>query len=86
MHHYEVDLINQGDIAVDFRLVVPPSGQGAGVGRRFVFSPTEGTIERDGHCTIRVEFIPDLMGSSVVFTRFECVFTRFECGFHSFRV
>jgi hydrocephalus-inducing protein len=58
MHRYEVDLLNQGDIAVNFKLVPNTSPFGS----KFQFIPSDGRLEVGGQCTIAVEFCPDLLG------------------------
>jgi adenylate kinase family enzyme len=57
-HRYEVQLINQGDIEVDFRLV-PREGR---FGSRFHFEPSSGTIPVGGQCEITVNFKPTELG------------------------
>eukprot|EP00397_Hematodinium_sp_SG-2012_P000030 GEMP01000030.1.p1 GENE.GEMP01000030.1~~GEMP01000030.1.p1 ORF type:complete len:4608 (+),score=1069.56 GEMP01000030.1:10-13833(+) len=57
-HHYEVDLLNQGDIAVKFQLVQNNSPFAS----QFRFSPNEGYLEVGGQHTITVDFCPDLLG------------------------
>lgn len=58
VHQYEVNLINQGDIDVEFRLVPNPSPFGS----IFTFTPSDGCLEVGGECTIVVEVCPDLLG------------------------
>lgn len=58
-HRYEVQLLNQGDIEVDFRLVPPKESKFSG---QFKFSPSCGTIAVDSQCEIRVEFKPSDLG------------------------
>ncbi|CAE8612898.1 unnamed protein product [Polarella glacialis] len=58
VHNYEVDLINQGDIAVNFRLAPNLSPFGS----KFTFTPSSGLLEVGGQCTIQVELCPDLLG------------------------
>ncbi|CAK0825377.1 unnamed protein product [Prorocentrum cordatum] len=57
-HQYTVDLINQGDIAVTFKLV-PNNSQ---FGSKFHFSPSEGRLEVGEKCEITIDFVPDLLG------------------------
>ncbi|CAE7232366.1 HYDIN [Symbiodinium sp. CCMP2456] len=58
VHQYEVNLINQGDIDVEFRLVPNNSPFGS----KFAFTPSDGRLEVGGQCTIVVEVCPDLLG------------------------
>ncbi|CAK8990089.1 unnamed protein product [Durusdinium trenchii] len=58
VHQYEVNLINQGDIDVEFRLVPNSSPFGS----IFSFMPSDGRLEVGGECTIVVEVCPDLLG------------------------
>ncbi|CAJ1447961.1 unnamed protein product [Effrenium voratum] len=58
VHQYEVNLINQGDIDVEFRLVPNTSPFGS----KFTFLPSDGRLEVGGQCTIVVEVCPDLLG------------------------
>ncbi|CAE7461731.1 HYDIN [Symbiodinium sp. CCMP2592] len=58
VHQYEVNLINQGDIDVEFRLVPNTSPFGS----KFAFTPSDGRLEVGGQCTIVVEVCPDLLG------------------------
>ncbi|CAK0791290.1 unnamed protein product [Prorocentrum cordatum] len=60
-HRYEVQLLNQGDIDVDFRLV-PGDTQ---IGRQFNFTPSSGTIAVGGHCEVVVDFKPKELGEFV---------------------
>ncbi|CAE7901286.1 HYDIN [Symbiodinium sp. KB8] len=57
-HRYEVQLLNQGDIEVDFRLV-HREGKFA---PRFKFTPDHGTIAVGGQCEIVVDFKPKELG------------------------
>lgn len=57
-HRYEVQLLNQGDIEVDFRLVPKDSKFGS----RFLFEPSSGRIAVGGVCEIIVNFKPKDLG------------------------
>jgi hydrocephalus-inducing protein len=57
-HQYHVDLINQGDIAVNFQLAPNMSPFGS----KFKFTPSSSRLEVGGSVTITVEFCPDLLG------------------------
>ncbi|CAK9100381.1 Serine/threonine-protein phosphatase 2A regulatory subunit B'' subunit gamma [Durusdinium trenchii] len=57
-HRYEVQLLNQGDIEFDFRLV-HREGKFA---PRFKFTPDHGTIAVGGQCEIVVDFKPKELG------------------------
>eukprot|EP00931_Biecheleriopsis_adriatica_P045665 TRINITY_DN2614_c0_g1_i1.p1 TRINITY_DN2614_c0_g1~~TRINITY_DN2614_c0_g1_i1.p1 ORF type:complete len:5069 (-),score=1280.39 TRINITY_DN2614_c0_g1_i1:105-14627(-) len=58
-HRYEVHLLNQGEIEVDFRLINKDKGAGAD---RFTFTPDHGTIAVGGQCEIIVDFKPKALG------------------------
>lgn len=58
VHRYEVQLLNQGDIAVHFQLV--PNN--APFASKFKFSPSEGKLGVGESVTITAEFCPDLLG------------------------
>lgn len=57
-HRYEVQLLNRGDIEVDFRLVPKETKFGSW----FHFEPSHGRIEVGGQCTIFVHFKPKELG------------------------
>lgn len=59
-HRYEVQLINQGDIDVVFRLTPPKE---SAFSSQFEFHPSSGTIGVGGQCAIVVEFNPSHLGS-----------------------
>eukprot|EP00929_Paragymnodinium_shiwhaense_P007666 TRINITY_DN111574_c0_g1_i1.p1 TRINITY_DN111574_c0_g1~~TRINITY_DN111574_c0_g1_i1.p1 ORF type:complete len:5027 (+),score=1455.52 TRINITY_DN111574_c0_g1_i1:94-15081(+) len=59
-HRYEVQLLNQGDIEVDFQLT-PPRGDSK-FGKQFHFEPSSGTIAVGGQCEIVVDFKPSELG------------------------
>jgi hydrocephalus-inducing protein len=59
-HRYEVQLLNQGDIEVDFRL--QPPREHSTFGSQFHFEPRSGTIEVAGQCEIVVDFKPGDLG------------------------
>jgi hypothetical protein len=58
-HRYEVQLLNQGDIEVDFRLNQKESQLGSS---RFKFEPSSGQIAVGGQCEIIVDFNPNELG------------------------
>jgi hydrocephalus-inducing protein len=58
MHRYEVDILNQGDIAVNYELV-PNTGP---FGSKFQFTPAAGRLDVDCSETIEIEFCPNILG------------------------
>ena len=64
MHRYEVDILNQGDIAVNYELVPNTTPFGS----RFQFFPSSGRLEVDAQETIEIEFCPSQLG------QFHCTF------------
>lgn len=58
VHQYQVDLINQGDIAVNFQL----TSNSSPFGSRFNFTPSHSRLEVGSSVSITVEFCPDLLG------------------------
>ena len=58
MHRYEVDIVNQGDIAVNYELQPNTSPFGS----KFAFTPSSGRLEVDGQETLQIDFCPNILG------------------------
>ena len=58
VHKYEVDILNQGDISVNYNILPNTTPFGS----RFAFSPSEGRLEVDGIQTIEITFEPNILG------------------------
>ncbi|CAD7939993.1 unnamed protein product [Amoebophrya sp. A120] len=58
MHRYEVDIVNQGDIAVNYELIPNTSPFGS----KFSFTPASGRLEVDGQETLQIDFCPNILG------------------------
>ncbi|CAD7931174.1 unnamed protein product [Amoebophrya sp. A25] len=58
MHRYEVDIVNQGDIAVNYELMPNTSPFGS----KFSFTPASGRLEVDGQETLQIDFCPNILG------------------------